>query len=270
MPKTFCGLCSLDGDLGELIGSGENDVALLVELVLIGDVYGAVAHAEHLIAAGQDEAGTDKVRALLGLDELECGADGIGGGVGCSAEQSIGLAHLDEHGAEVVALESAARASSAVTLPRRSSTIFSTIASISIGQRIDYLKTLDIEAALCSRCLDLIDVADENRSQEAVLLEPCCGLENARIAAFGIDDLAGIGFKVSLSDFQTWLIPPECLFLHTNTVPLLAAVFKIFAAISIYKGIFYLYNILTVINFKVKQCREAFLRRSRRCAGTRT
>ena len=34
-----------------------------------------------------------------------------------------------------------------------------------------------------------------------------------------------------------------------NTVPLLAVVFKIFAAISIYKGIFYLYNILTVINF---------------------
>ena len=29
--------------------------------------------------------------------------------------------------------------------------------------------------------------------------------------------------------------------MHTNTVPLLAAVFKIFAAISIYKGIFYLY-----------------------------
>ena len=198
--EDLCGLCSLDGDLGELIGSGENDVALLVELVLIGDVYGAVAH-------------------------------------------------LDEHGAEVVALgERGARVLCGDLAAAQLDHLLDHRVHFGIGQRIDYLKTLDIEAALCSRCLDLIDVADENRSQEAVLLEPCCGLENARIAALGIDNLAGIGFKY-LSDFQTWLIPPECLFLHTNTVPLLAAVFKIFAAISIYKGIFYLYNILTVINF---------------------
>ena len=50
--------------------------------------------------------------------------------------------------------------------------------------------------------LNLIDVADENRSQEAVLLEPCCGLENARIAALGIDDLAGIGFKYLYQIFK--------------------------------------------------------------------
>lgn len=46
--------------------------------------------------------------------------------------------------------------------------------------------------------------------------------------------------------------------MHTNTVPLLAAVFKIFAAISIYKGIFYLYNILTVINFKGETMQRSF------------
>ena len=46
--------------------------------------------------------------------------------------------------------------------------------------------------------------------------------------------------------------------MHTNTVPLLAAVFKIFAAISIYKGIFYLYNILTVINFYGETMQRSF------------
>lgn len=43
-----------------------------------------------------------------------------------------------------------------------------------------------------------------------------------------------------------------------NTVPLLAAVFKIFAAISIYKGIFYLYNILTVIKYRMDTMQRSF------------
>ena len=43
-----------------------------------------------------------------------------------------------------------------------------------------------------------------------------------------------------------------------NTVPLLAAVFKIFAAISIYKGIFYLYNILTVIKYGMDTMQRSF------------
>ena len=43
-----------------------------------------------------------------------------------------------------------------------------------------------------------------------------------------------------------------------HTVPLLAAVFKIFAAISIYKGIFYLYNILTVIKYRMDTMQRSF------------
>ena len=46
--------------------------------------------------------------------------------------------------------------------------------------------------------------------------------------------------------------------MHTNTVPLLAAVFKIFAAISIYKGIFYLYNILNVIKYGMDTMQRSF------------
>ena len=46
--------------------------------------------------------------------------------------------------------------------------------------------------------------------------------------------------------------------MHMHTVPLLAAVFKIFAAISIYKGIFYLYNILTVIKYGMDTMQRSF------------
>ena len=79
-------------------------------------VDGAVGHGEHFVLAGSggtdhDEAGRDDLVAWLGLDELQRGTDRVGRGVGSAAEQAVGLAHLDEHGAEVVALlERCARA----------------------------------------------------------------------------------------------------------------------------------------------------------------
>ena len=42
--------------------------------------------------------------ALLGLDKLQRGTNGIGGGVGRAAQQAVGNAHLHQHGAEIVAL----------------------------------------------------------------------------------------------------------------------------------------------------------------------
>ena len=193
----------------EDLGAGNGLLADLDELVLVGlDVDGAVGHGEHFVLAGSggtdhDEAGRDDLVAGLGLDELQRGTDRVGRGVGSAAEQAVGLAHLDEHGAEVVALgERGARVLCGDLAAAQLDHLLDHRVHFGIGQRIDYLKTLDIEAAFCSRGLDLIDVADENRSQEAVLLEPCCGLENARIAALGIDDLAGIGFKYLYQIFK--------------------------------------------------------------------
>ena len=81
----------------------------LHQLVLRGvDVDGAVAHGQHSVVAhalaDHNEAGGDDFILGLGLDELQGGADGVGGGVGGAAQQTVGHAHLYQHGAEVVAL----------------------------------------------------------------------------------------------------------------------------------------------------------------------
>ena len=43
--------------------------------------------------------------------------------------------------------------------------------------------------------LNLIDVADEDRGQEAVLLQACCRLKDTSVAALGVDDLSRIVFE---------------------------------------------------------------------------
>ena len=89
------GLGALHGHFGQLLGGGDGDVALLVHGVLIGDVDGAVAHAELaqgvVAGPGQDKGGGDQMGALLGLDELQRGTDGVGGGVGRAASSASAL-----------------------------------------------------------------------------------------------------------------------------------------------------------------------------------
>ena len=41
---------------------------------------------------------------LLGLDQLQSRTDGISGGISSAAQQAVSLAHLHQHGAEVVGL----------------------------------------------------------------------------------------------------------------------------------------------------------------------
>ena len=94
----------------EDLGAGNGLLADLDELVLVGlDVDGAVSHSQDLVLAGggrtdHNEAGGHDLVAGLGLDELQGGTDRVGGGIGGAAQQSVGIAHLHQHGAEVVAL----------------------------------------------------------------------------------------------------------------------------------------------------------------------
>ena len=190
------GAGSLDGDLGHLLGGGQDDVAVLVLLVLVGDVDGAVAHGDHLIAAGEDEAGGDEVCAFLGLDELQGGTHGVGGGVGGAAEQGVGQTLFHQHGAEVVGLHEhgAGVLGRGLALAQRDEVV-DELVHVGIGRGVEDLQTLDVEAALGGCCLDLIDIADEHGGEEAVLLQARGGLEDAGVGALGVDDLAGIGFE---------------------------------------------------------------------------
>ena len=134
--------------------------------------------------------------ALLGLNELERGTYGICGGVGSAAEQAVCNAHLNEHGSEVVALgESRAAVLCAHLALAQCDHLVDHCIHALVGCGIEDLKAFDIKAALFSRCLDLIDVADEDRGQEAVLLQACCRLKDTSVAALGVDDLSRIVFE---------------------------------------------------------------------------
>ena len=134
--------------------------------------------------------------ALLGLNKLERGTYGIGGGIGRAAKQAVGNAHLDEHRAEVVALgKSCAAVLFAHLALAQCNHLVDHCVHALVGSGIKDLEAFDIKAALCGRCLDFIDLADEYRGQEAVLLQACRRLEDACVAALGVDDLSRIVFK---------------------------------------------------------------------------
>ena len=190
-------LGGLDGDLGQLLRGGEGDLTGgLVDVVLIVDVDGAVAHGEHLVAADHDEAGAHEVGALLGLDELQRRTDGVRGGVGRAAEQGIGHAHLHEHGAEVVALleVGADFFHGHFALAQVEHALGHLVHLVIVGG-IDDLQPLDVKVAGLGRSLHVLDVADEDRRQEAALFQAGSGLEDAGVGALGVDDLARIGFE---------------------------------------------------------------------------
>ena len=153
----------------EDLGAGNGLLADLDELVLVGlDVDGAVGHGEHFVLAGgggtdHDEAGRDDLVARLGLDELQRGTDGIGGGVGGAAEQAVGLAHLDEHGAEVVALleRGAALVGGHLALAQLDHLLDHRVhALVILG--VDDLGAADVEADVLGHNGDLLGVADEH------------------------------------------------------------------------------------------------------------
>ena len=133
---------------------------------------------------------------LLGLDELQRRADGVRGGVGRTAEQRIGHAHLHEHGAEVVALleVGADFFHGHFALAQVEHALGHLVHLVIVGG-IDDLQPLDVKAAGLGRSLHVLDVADEDRRQEAALLQAGSGLEDAGIGTLGVDDLARIGFE---------------------------------------------------------------------------
>ena len=61
--------------------------------------------------------------------------------------------------------------------------------------RVDYLEALDVETTLGGSCLDFVNVADEDGSEEAAGFQAGGTLEDTGVRALGIDYLAGILFE---------------------------------------------------------------------------
>ena len=215
--EELCRAGGLDGDFRQLLGCGEGHGAgRLVDGVLIVDVDGAVAHAVLLVVAvlvlaEEDEGGGDEVRALLRLDQLQSRTDGIGGGVGRAAEQRVGLAHLDEHGAEIVAL---GQRGAAVFLRHLALAqldhLCDHLIHAGIGGRVDDLGLGDVEAALGCGSLDLVDIADEDDVHQIVLDQAVGRFEDAGVGAFGEDD--GTAGRLEGADqfCKHGVLPPFC------------------------------------------------------------
>ena len=133
------------------------------------------------------------MRARLRLDELQGGTDGVSRGIGRAAQQSVRIAHLHEHRAEIVALGQRLAALLGRHLAlAQGDHLLDHLIHAGIGRGIDDLQALDVEAALGSCGLDLLGCADEDRGEEAALLQAVGSLENAGIRPFGKDNLARI------------------------------------------------------------------------------
>ena len=174
----------------------------LDQLVLGGlDVDGAVRHGQHLVLTGRggtdhDEAGGDDVAAGLGLDELQRGTHGVRGGVGRAAEQAVGHAHLDEHGAEVVALlqRVAALLGRHLALAQLDHLLDHRV-HLGIVRGIGDLGAADVEAGVLGGRGDLLGIADEHGLEEVTGQQTGARLEDAGVGAFGKDDGFGALFQ---------------------------------------------------------------------------
>ena len=120
-------------------------------------------HGDALLAAGQDEAGADRLDAGLALDQLQSRADGVCGGVGCAAQQAVSLALLDQHGAEVIALGQSGTALliGHLALAQLDHLGDHLIKALVVGG-VDDLGTGDVKAAVSSGLLDGFDLAQQD------------------------------------------------------------------------------------------------------------
>ena len=131
--------------------------------------------------------------ALLGLDQLQSGTNGVGSGVSSAAQQAISLAHLHQHGAEVVGLlqQSGALLSGLLALAQLHHGVDHLIKTgIVLG--VDDLGSGNIKVTGGSSSLALSLVAHHDDLQHALGQQLCSGLQNAGIIALGENDRLGI------------------------------------------------------------------------------
>ena len=197
--EQLCGLGSLNSDLSQLCSSRDLDLAgSLINGIGVVDVHGAVAHGNALQAlfaavAVQNKAGAHQMCALLGLDQLQGGTDGIGGGVGSATQQAVSLAHLHQHGAKVVGLfqQSSALLSGLLALAQFHHGVDHLIEACVI-LRVDDLGSGNIKITGGGSSLALSLVAHHDDLQHALGQQLCSGLQNAGIIALGENDRLGI------------------------------------------------------------------------------
>ena len=206
-------LVDLFRNFRQLFACGEGNIAFLVDVILIVDVDRAVAHGDGpqffgTVFSVQNKAGRYEVGTGLGLDQLQSGSYGVCGGIGGAAQQAVGLAHLYEHGAEVVALQQVCLAVFGAHLAlAQSDHGVDHFVHAFIGCGIDDLCAFDVEASFGCGLLDLIHNTDKDNAHQLLCEELGCRFLDTRVDTFGEDDR--FGFRLYFCDqLIEHLIPP--------------------------------------------------------------
>ena len=197
--EQLCGAGSLHSHLCQLGSSRDLDLAgSLIDGIGVINVDSAVAHGNALqtlfaAVAVQNKAGAHQMCALLGLDQLQSRTDGVGGGVGSAAQQAVCLAHLHQHGAEVVGLlqQGGALLSGLLALAQLHHGADHLIET-GVVLRVDDLGSGNIKVTGGGSSLALCLVAHHNDLQHALGQQLACGLQNAGVIALGEHDRLGI------------------------------------------------------------------------------
>ena len=168
----------------------------LNDFVLGGvDIDGAVTHGNALVTAHQDKAGADGLDAGLALDQLQRGTHGVSGRIGGAAQQAVSLAHLDQHGAEVVALGQSGTALLIGHLAlAQLDHLGNHLVKAGISSRVNDLGTGNIKAALSSSLLDSLDLAQQDDLQGLAGQQTACSGQDTGVRALGKND----GLRLSL------------------------------------------------------------------------
>ena len=199
--EDLSGVSGLDGALHNLILAGI-------------DVDGAVAHGDALFTAGQDEAGAHGLDAGLALDQLQSGTNGVSSGVGGAAQQAVGLAHLHQHGAEVVGL---AQSLGAVLSGHLALAQFhhlgDHLVKTGVVGGVDDLGTGDVKAALGGGFLHGLRVAQQNDLQHLAGQQAAGSGQDAGIGALGEHNGLGLSLELFLEILKNGhkQIPPHLL-----------------------------------------------------------
>ena len=185
------------------------------------------------------------VDALLGLDELQRRADGVRGGVGRTAEQRVGHAHLHEHGAEVVGLlqQSGALLSGLLALAQLHHGV-DHLVKTGVVLGVNDLSSGNIKVTGGGSSLALCLVAHHNDLQHALSQQLACGLQNAGVIALGEHDRLGICLQLCYQRCK-----------HISHCDYLRKCFPKFAPVSVgHKDAFLLYSSTDGKKFKTKLC----------------
>ena len=189
--------------------------------------------------------------AGFGLYKLQRGADGIRSGICSSAKKRVGHAHLDQHGAEVIAFFQVVGAflGRHFTLAQLHHLCHHFVKAV-IAVGVDYLKSVNVEAAFFRGSFHIGSAAHQHGCQETGPFQSGGSFKYAGVGALGENYLPGVFLQYvdkilkhlyslhKLLDFQCK--NPCFSNVYTLTPPRIF--FKDFAVFSIYKKLRARYN----------------------------